>query len=441
MKFLDIALACVAKGWKVFPCVPGDKQPITPHGFYDASSDPEQITALWTKTPNANVAIACAASGLTVLDCDEGLTSLEEFNAWRIASNLPETYTVRTGRRPAFGVQMYFSGAMQDVALWELIGCKGQIKSVGGYVMASGCLHPSGATYEDLNTNVIVRLPDLIRDLHGKKSAAAAMSAETKQQTELLDRFLEYYEVPSVGDWLNKGKQWFRPIICLWANSHENANEGTSSCVIYNEGGGYGYDCKHRCADRTWHDLRAELESRFPDKPRFAFLEVGPKLTIGGTGLPILAHATLAEAFLQLNHDFVCVYDLPHAPTAQWVGTRWSFSENDSLLWRAVADFLAGLYPRYEPPEKGADPRKRLLDAGFIGGVVRCVKPYLPAVREEVFDRDPNLLGLPECRAVDLSTSAVREMLRGYYITRRTQVTPNDNCSTERFNSFMDEIK
>jgi putative DNA primase/helicase len=31
-------------------------------------------------------------------------------------------------------------------------------------------------------------------------------------------------------------------------------------------------------------------------------------------------------------------------------------------------------------------------------------------------------------------------MLRGYYITRRTQVTPNAHCSTDRFNRFMDEI-
>ena len=42
--FLNIALAYVAKSWKVFPCVPGDKQPITEHGFHDASSDPATTT-------------------------------------------------------------------------------------------------------------------------------------------------------------------------------------------------------------------------------------------------------------------------------------------------------------------------------------------------------------------------------------------------------------
>src|ERR1700690_1499314 len=146
--FLDIALRCAVRGWKVLPCKPGDKAPIVAHGFHDASADVEQITAWWTRTPSANVGIACGASGLAVLDIDHGLTDEASFHAWRKAGGLPDTYTVRPGRRPDFGGQSSFAGPVPDVGFFELNGCSGQVKSLGGYVMAEGCLHPSGQTYQ-----------------------------------------------------------------------------------------------------------------------------------------------------------------------------------------------------------------------------------------------------------------------------------------------------
>jgi len=42
--------------------------------------------------------------------------------------------------------------------------------------------------------------------------------------------------------------------------------------VVYTEGGGYGFDCKHRCAGKRWKDFRAELERRFPDR-KFSFVD------------------------------------------------------------------------------------------------------------------------------------------------------------------------
>jgi hypothetical protein len=45
---------------------------------------------------------------------------------------IPETYVVRTGRRPGFGVQLYFIGQIPVVGLFEVNGCKGQVKSLGG---------------------------------------------------------------------------------------------------------------------------------------------------------------------------------------------------------------------------------------------------------------------------------------------------------------------
>jgi hypothetical protein len=96
----------------------------------------------------------------------------------------------------------------------------------------------------------------------------------------LLDSFLETYEVATTGDWFPKGKQWYRPIACPWEAEHENTNQGTSTCIVYTEGGGYGFDCKHRCAGKTWKEFRAEVQGHFPERP-FSFVEPTAGVTIG----------------------------------------------------------------------------------------------------------------------------------------------------------------
>lgn len=148
MSLLEIALAHAARGWYVFPCKPRDKFPITQNGWHDASREEAKIRAWWTKTPDANVGIACGMSGLAVLDIDSGITDDVHITEWASKHNLPFSYTVRSGRRPGFGVQVYFEGAIPDVKGWEFDGCKGDIKSLGGYVIAAGSIHPSGEAYQ-----------------------------------------------------------------------------------------------------------------------------------------------------------------------------------------------------------------------------------------------------------------------------------------------------
>jgi len=67
-ELLSAAIRYAELGYPVFPCVPRRKNPITPHGFKDATTNPAQIEAWWDKHPDANVGVA--TQGLLVVDVD-----------------------------------------------------------------------------------------------------------------------------------------------------------------------------------------------------------------------------------------------------------------------------------------------------------------------------------------------------------------------------------
>jgi hypothetical protein len=170
---LPIALECVKRGWHILPCWPRTKKPMTHNGVLDASSDEATVRSWWTRCPDANIAVATGPSRLSVVDCDHGNRTEQEAREWMVRAELPKTYTVRTGRRfntkdgtPECGVQLYYADTMPSVGEFSLGGSTGQIKSLGGYVMARGSIHPdSGEAYELMTDAPIAGLPELVRAL------------------------------------------------------------------------------------------------------------------------------------------------------------------------------------------------------------------------------------------------------------------------------------
>jgi hypothetical protein len=186
--FLDIALQHAALGLHVFP-VARDKSTLTHHGYKDASVDLEQIRKWWAQMPSANPGFSPGASDVAVLDVDHGLSDMESFIAWRTRNGIPATYTVRSGSRPEFKVHMYFRGAIRDIGKWELDGCSGQVKSLGGYVLAAGseALHGEkhdkpGQPYEaiDGTLGVFAPAPDVVRNLRKPATASSDNSKVPK---------------------------------------------------------------------------------------------------------------------------------------------------------------------------------------------------------------------------------------------------------------------
>src|SRR3954466_10845433 len=55
----------------VFPCAPGGKQPLTTHGFHDATADGATVREWWRRWPDANLGIPTGTpSGVDVVDVD-----------------------------------------------------------------------------------------------------------------------------------------------------------------------------------------------------------------------------------------------------------------------------------------------------------------------------------------------------------------------------------
>jgi hypothetical protein len=132
---LHAALTYAGYGWPVFPCQPGRKIPATEHGFYDATTDPDQITRWFTRQPDANLAIATGTPGPDVLDIDQHGPAGNGFAAYATLhqAGLLDGALLHVAT-PSGGLHAYFTGTAQRNG--HLPGRHVDFRSHGGYVLA-----------------------------------------------------------------------------------------------------------------------------------------------------------------------------------------------------------------------------------------------------------------------------------------------------------------
>lgn len=168
---LEVALSYAAKGYYVFPCKPRSKDPATQHGFKDATTDEGQIRRWWAENSEYNIGIPTGkVNGFWALDVD-GLEGSHSLNTFR--SDIPlDTPQVRTGK----GFHLWFA---YPEGVEDLKGSAGKvgkgldIRAEGGYVLAPGSIHPSGARYESSNSYTEpTQAPErLLKALRSKRGA------------------------------------------------------------------------------------------------------------------------------------------------------------------------------------------------------------------------------------------------------------------------------
>ncbi len=142
-----VALAYVSRGWRVIPCAPKGKTPLTAHGLKDATTDPGVVRRWWDRWPSANIGVATGEqSGFFVFDVDgeEGEETLKALIEKHSA--MPQTVEARTG---GGGRHLFFRhpGATLRNSAGKL-GPGLDIRANGGYIIVPPSIHPNGKPYK-----------------------------------------------------------------------------------------------------------------------------------------------------------------------------------------------------------------------------------------------------------------------------------------------------
>jgi len=132
------AIEYARRGWHVLPCN-YNKQPSTPNGFYDATTDEDQITRWWEANPKAQIGIRTGEeSGFWVvdIDCKNGKNGLES-----LKKHFGQMFNLEDGlfqKTPTGGFHLCFKYDEN-----EPVGCQSglldgvDIRGNGGYIMAA----------------------------------------------------------------------------------------------------------------------------------------------------------------------------------------------------------------------------------------------------------------------------------------------------------------
>lgn len=133
----ETAVALASGGVPVFPVAVGGKQPLTRHGFHDATTDLNQIRRWWSATPGANIGMPTgAASGLVVVDVDvhgptNGYVALDRADRARLLEGWEAL--VQT---PTDGLHAYYPATPgTEQRSWQAARVGIDFRGDGGYII------------------------------------------------------------------------------------------------------------------------------------------------------------------------------------------------------------------------------------------------------------------------------------------------------------------
>lgn len=227
-KILKAALKYMSKGYSIFPCKPGTKEPLVKWKTFQKKHPTEkQVREWWEKGPDTNMAIVTGKiSKLFVVDIDgpEG----EDFIARK--GGLPETAYCKTSRGHHYYLQCPDFEVPSSTNKTDGLDIRGE----GGYVIAPPSIHPDGTQYKWVkspsNTKIAPPPVWLKEYLQEKKSAKKSSKAATtkkiskikknKKRWERIQKAIQKYpeimkafETPKPQD--RSGHDWFLVMLCI----------------------------------------------------------------------------------------------------------------------------------------------------------------------------------------------------------------------------------
>lgn len=179
---LHTAWSICEEGWQLYPvygvvdegtcacprgasCPDPGKHPTTPHGFNDASSDPETIADMFARWPGGNVGLRTGkASGTVIIDVDPRNGGMETLGRLQAEHGyLPPTRLHATGGG-GFHYALRYSQSVVEVPS-RTIGPGVEVKAEGAGVVLPPSNHASGGKYEILVRVPLAALPAWIMEL------------------------------------------------------------------------------------------------------------------------------------------------------------------------------------------------------------------------------------------------------------------------------------
>lgn len=259
--------------WCVFPIEPRTKIPrarFVRHGHKEATRDPEQLQIWWGLEPDCGIGLACAASGLVVIDVDAYKDSCTFPELEAKLGELPHTPRQLT---PQGGTHLVFR---DEVGSGYSNPCAGAEAKHEGYILLAPSAHPNGGIYRwDLGAHPletpIATLPDAWLAHLTKKGVPAGntLSGPALPSTgiDAADSWLGHAFSAEgwLGEPMHDGKRMVR---CPWVHEHSDGRgDGRdSSTVIFPRAEGHtlgGFRCAHsHCASRGVAEVMAVLSPR-----------------------------------------------------------------------------------------------------------------------------------------------------------------------------------
>jgi P4 family phage/plasmid primase-like protien len=414
---LDTALGYASLGWYIFPCKPRGKEPITPRGVLDASNDPEVIRQWWTRTPDANIAVAMGVSQLMVVDIDtrnRGDLSWTGF----LKPQFPDvpTLTCNTG---GGGQHVYYRQVENPPAKFAKTLAKGVDLQAGNkYVIAPPSIHPNGRPYV-WATEYIEPAP-FPPELAGKQHKDAKIrppgSKITPPGAEPGTPTIPEDQIGREADSV-MSKVYSENALKTACETIKSAQPGKRQYILNREGFGIGqligggYLDEGKTCQALWdaamtlvnHDPQSGTEAAFTEaeveatlshavgegmeKPRQLMLGEmkKPGATAGGTpGVPLPVdpeddpnhpgynwsdHGLAKRVIKVLEAQFKC-----RVANAQ--GDLWRYNE-ESHVWEPVSDVDRAIFQKWEGFVGGTDdkgkPKVLKYEDRKSSGIARCI--------------------------------------------------------------------
>jgi hypothetical protein len=193
---LSAALDYAAQDWPVFPCRAADKTPLTPHGFKDATTDPEQIKRWWRKSPTAMIGLPMGQQAFCI-DLDRKEPDKDGLVTWANleAEHGPAPKT-RSTDTPSGGRHLLFKSrpGYRSIPLNKLAPGI-EVKASGGYVIAPPSVMKDGRAYRGNGCDEIAEPPPWLEDMltnyyrsHGHKPDSGTIPTQASSELDALDQ-------------------------------------------------------------------------------------------------------------------------------------------------------------------------------------------------------------------------------------------------------------